>query len=306
VRARLVEDRGAASASEEFFRSAEFYAAEGVTHSLLVEGDEADVRLPLVVREIPGGELLDATSPYGYPGAERGGARLHAGEVDWSGAGLVSVFIRDRLDGASLAGGAQRSVVQIADPELPRKSRMSDRQQIRRNERRGYEIRMVPGAETSEDDRRAFEAVYEQTMRRTAAAHRYFFGPDYFDSVLQSERAWLYLCQAPDGGDVAAASIVALSDGFLHYFLSGTADEHLDSAPMKNVIEALISLAEDLGVPLNLGGGIRQGDGLEEFKRGFANRELPFVTHEVICDPAAYEALSAGRPDSDFFPLYRS
>ena len=60
-----------------------------------------------------------------------------------------------------------------------------------------------------------------------------------------------------------------------------------------------------MGLPLNLGGGVEPGDGLEEFKRGFANTELPFRTHELICDPAAYAELSAGREDDGFFPLYR-
>ena len=48
------------------------------------------------------------------------------------------------------------------------------------------------------------------------------------------------------------------------------------------------------------------GDGLEDFKRGFANGELPFRTHEIVCDPDAYRRLSEGREDSGFFPLYRA
>ena len=61
-----------------------------------------------------------------------------------------------------------------------------------------------------------------------------------------------------------------------------------------------------MGLPLNLGGGVKPGDGLEEFKRGFANRELPFRTHELICDSRAYAELVAGREDDGFFPLYRN
>ena len=49
-----------------------------------------------------------------------------------------------------------------------------------------------------------------------------------------------------------------------------------------------------------------QGDPLEEFKRGFANREQPWFTSELICDPAAYERLSSGHEESAFFPAYRS
>ena len=50
----------------------------------------------------------------------------------------------------------------------------------------------------------------------------------------------------------------------------------------------------------------RAGDGLEGFKRGFANGELPFRTHEVVCDRAGYERLAAGRDAGRFFPAYRA
>ncbi len=50
------------------------------------------------------------------------------------------------------------------------------------------------------------------------------------------------------------------------------------------------------------------GDSLDDFKRGFANGEAPFRTHELICDPAAYERLAAqaGPAPEGFFPAYRS
>jgi hypothetical protein len=61
----------------------------------------------------------------------------------------------------------------------------------------------------------------------------------------------------------------------------------------------------ELDLPLNLGGGITPGDALEEFKRGFANREQPWLTSELICDPDKYRLLSAGKPTGSFFPAYR-
>src|SRR5690606_12095749 len=101
----LLADAGAVAAGPEFFRSSEFYAAEGVTHSLVVEIEEdRQLIAPLLVREIPGGDgiLRDAISPYGYPGFTVSGpsqvARgLDPATVDWSETGLVSIFIRHRL-----------------------------------------------------------------------------------------------------------------------------------------------------------------------------------------------------------------
>ena len=145
-------------------------------------------------------------------------------------------------------------------------------------------------------------------MERTEAAERYFFSSGYFDSVLGSGRTWLVVVRGPEG-EVAAASIAAASDGLLHYYLSGTADEFLRASPMKNLLAGMIEFAGEMEMPLNLGGGITPGDRLEEFKRGFANREEQWFTSELICDRPAYLELcsTAGTdPDSDFFPAYRA
>jgi hypothetical protein len=328
ARAELIEDRGEAAAGEEFFRSRSFFDAEGVTHTLRITGAGPELLAPLIVKEIDGGPQLDATSPYGYPGfgvstaasdidhtragsmsdARKAAAAtppLDPATIDFTATGLVAAFIRHTLSGAPLASASERNTVQIADPTLPAKSRGSDRNQINKNLRNGYRLSLVPGPETGPAQRTGFLAAYEQTMRRTGAAARYFFGADYFDRILEFPRSWLVLAEAPEG-TIAAASIAASSDGYLHYYLSGSADSHLRDSPMKNVVASLVELATELGEPLNLGGGISRGDRLEEFKRGFANRALPWCTSELIADPAAYARLSAGRDPGSFFPAYRA
>lgn len=314
--AELLEDRGETAVSEEFFRSRPFLDAEGATHTLRIAAGEVELLAPLIVRPIGAGPELDAISPYGYPGLvvasgidHTGGgstsdARIDPATVDFSATGLVSIFLRHALADPPLLGATERNVVQVADPSLPPKTRGSDRNRINKNLRLGYGVRIVPGPETSPGDRAAFLAAYEQTMRRTEAAQRYFFGAAYFDRILESDRTWLALADAPDGS-VGAASIAARSDGFLHYYLSGSADAHLRDSPMKNVVAGLVGLANELGLPLNLGGGLTRGDPLEEFKRGFANREQAWLVSEIVCDPAAYERLSAGRA-VNFFPAYRA
>jgi hypothetical protein len=230
---------------------------------------------------------------------------LDPDSIDFSATGLVSIFLRHTLGEPPLAATSVRNVVQIADPALPAKSRGSDRNQINKNLRNGYELSLVPGLETSAAQRAGFLAAYEQTMRRTGAAERYFFGAAYFDRILEFPRTWLALAAAPDG-TIAAASIAACSDGYLHYYLSGSADAHLRDSPMKNIVASLVELATELGEPLNLGGGISRGDRLEEFKRGFANRELPWHSSELVADPATYTRLSAESGAGGFFPAYRA
>jgi len=314
--AELLADRGAAAESDEFFRSRPFLDAEGVTHTLRIATGDGQLLAPLLVREIPGADARDAISPYGYPGIAAAGdfdpaiggtksTALDPAAIDFSPTGLVSLFIRHRLAEPPLSDAAERAVVQIADPELAPKSRGSDRNRINRNRRAGYTVELVPGPETTAEQRAGFLAAYDETMRRTGAAERYFFAAAYFDRILASTQAWLALAHAPGGG-VAAASIAVRSDGFLHYYLSGSADAQLRDSPMKNVVAALVEFSAEQGLPLNLGGGLARGDALEEFKRGFANREQPWHVSAVVCDRTAYDRLAAGHDASGFFPAYRS
>lgn len=321
--AELIADRGEAAADAEFFRSRPFLDAEGATHTLRIVGGDTELLAPLLVRPIGDGPELDAISPYGYPGlapsrrvcvssrhaeqntssAEGGG--IDPAKIDFGPTGLVSLFLRHRLGPPPLTGAKERNIVQIADPALAPKSRPSDRRQVRRNLEAGYEAMLVPGSETTPAQRAAFLNLYEQTMRRAAAAAHYFFPAAYFDRVLEADSTWLALAIAP-GGEPAAASIAAVSDGFLHYYLSGSADSHLRDSPMKNVVATLIEHSAELNLPLNLGGGISPRDALEEFKRGFANRQEPWQTSEIICNEKKYKLLSEGHPSTPFFPAYRA
>jgi hypothetical protein len=304
VRATLIDDAAAAAADpDNFFRSPDFLDAEGATHTIAL-GDQ--LRLPVIVREIEGTDRVDAISPYGYPGGlERAAAPIAPEAIDWSDTGLVSAFIRGRIGEESpLEGGTVRNHVHVADGEGGIRKRL--REQIRRNERRGWVTRLVPGDRVEMGDLRGFERAYAETMARAEAAQRYLYPTSYFARLLLSDRSWLALAER-DGEPLAGAIAVA-SDGYLHYYLGGTADEALGDSPMKNLFATMIDFGTELGLPVNLGGGLTSGDSLDEFKRGFANSEAPFRTHELVCDPAEYERLAvrAGAAPEGFFPAYRA
>jgi len=307
--AHLIADGGAAASADELFRSAEFHRAEGITHTLRVASPERLASVAVTVAPVPDGGRADAVSAYGYPGAavEGDGEAPHAREVDWASTGLVSVFVRERLLGPPfLAGTTERSRLFVHDPRRPRAVRRRLGEQVRHLRRRGYEAASLRGADADEDDRAAFHSAYTETMRGAGAAERYFFDRGYLDAVLSFPRAWLVLARSP-AGEIVAGAIAGVSDGHLHYLLGGTADAARPESPFKLVMEAMLDLADERDLPLNLGGGYRPGDGLERFKRGFANSAALFRTHEVVCDPPAYEELSGGRADpAGFFPAYRA
>jgi GNAT acetyltransferase-like protein len=308
VKANLVADGGTSgSDAAQFFRSPEFLAAEAVTHTVSIGTGEGELRLPLIVRSIEGTDRLDATSPYGYPGGDRMPATpVDPSEIDWSGTGLVSIFVRDRIaEGPCFEGGTVRNEVHLASGRDGIRKRL--REQIRRNERRGWRVVATSGPDVAPGQREAFEAAYSETMGRTEAAERYLYPSEYFEAVFASGRSWLLLAGLEEG-EPAAGAIAVASDEHLHYYLGGTIDAALDDSPMKNLFAAMIDLAGELGLSLNLGGGIRPGDSLDSFKRGFATATAPFRTHEVVCDGDAYEELSAraAKATEGFFPAYRA
>jgi GNAT acetyltransferase-like protein len=306
--AELIADGGAAAAAGEFFRSPEFHRAEGVTHTVRVSSPGRVASIAVVVREIAADGRLDAVSAYGYPGAsvEGDGEPPSARDVDWSATGIVSLFARERLDRRPfLADPIERGRVLVHDPARPRALRRRLAEQIRRARRQGYAVESAPGPASADAARASFHAAYTETMRRAGAGERYQFDRDYVDRVLRYERSWLLLARAA-GGEAAAAAIAAASDGYLHYFLGGTADAARADSPFKLVVAAMLDLADELELPLNLGGGVAPGDGLERFKRGFANAEAAFRADEVVCDAAAYAELAGGCEPGGFFPAYRS
>ncbi|RKH21763.1 GNAT family N-acetyltransferase [Corallococcus sp. CA047B] len=308
TRAVLVPDEGALALSEDYFRSAHHLRAERVTHTLVLEdGEGRALRVPLIVRPIEGTPYRDAISPYGFPGgALEGLSELSKDAVDWAGTDLVSVFVRDRVSGPRcFAGGTERNEVFFIDPRRPVEFREMHLRHIRRNLRMGFVSTAREARQTPREEREGFLAAYRQTMVRERANPRYFFSDAYFEELFASPNAWLVTTHAPEGG-VASAALGVSSDGMLHYYLGGTTDAHLARSPAKNVFGTLVELCTRLGVPLHLGGGVRPGDGLEQFKRGLANASSRLSTHELICAPTVYAHLSEGRTGDDFFPAYRA
>ncbi|NMO16598.1 GNAT family N-acetyltransferase [Pyxidicoccus fallax] len=308
LRAVLMPDGGEAAGSADYFRSPHHLRAEGVTHTLVIDGGgRGSVRLPLIVRPIEGTPHGDAVSPYGYPGGLLWGlSEVPKEAVDWAATGLVSIFVRDRVRGPRcFAGATERNEVFFIDPRLPIEFREMHQRHARRNAREGFVSAYELAREASAEAREGFKQAYRQTMVRDQAHARYFFSDAYFEELFSSPAAWLLTTRAPDG-QVAAAAVCVISDEVFHYYLGGTADAYRARSPAKNLFVAMAELCTKLGLPLHLGGGMQPGDGLEAFKRGLANSSSRLYTHEIVCQPEVYMQLTGGRADSGYFPAYRA
>lgn len=302
----LTADGGKAASGPDFFRSSPFLLAEGVTHSLVLTTATGCLALPVIVRDIPGTHARDAISPYGYPGGLLDGDPIDPEQLDFTGSGLVSLFVRDRIGARSIVGGIVRPPVYLYQPDRPHEVGATFHKHVRRNERRGIVVDLTRGPDVDALTVEQFGAVYTQTMHRAGAMPRYLFPVQYLQRCLQFEHTWLLTARNPDG-DLAAASIIVLSDGRLHYFLEGTQDRFRSWSPGKNCVQRALQLAADLRTGINFGGGLAPDDGIATFKRSFCNAEERFTTHAIVCDAEAYTSLVSDRPcTSDFFPAYRS
>lgn len=250
LHAELIADRGTAASGPEFFRCPSFLLAEGVTHSLVIGGGR--IVLPVIRRDVPG-VGHDAISPYGYPGGLLRDDPPHVADVDFTGIGLISLFVRERLGAPTLRGEVVRGSVLVNEPSRPRAVNPTLARKVRSNERLGYRFEAVPSAAVDDHLLFAFERAYVETMRSAGASQRYYFGTDYLRACLLFDSSWLVVVRGPEG-DLASAAIAAISDGYLHCFLSGTADTHRARSPAKNMMIGMLDLSDKLGLPLNLGG----------------------------------------------------
>lgn len=304
--AQLIDDVSPSSSNQEFFRTRSFLGVEEVRHSLVLETDRGRAALPVVIRPIPGTDLHDAVSPYGYPGGRLDGEPLDPAEIDFSSLEIVSVFVRDRLDAPTLSGGTDRNKVLVHDPASPRALSKSYRRGAARNLRDGWTTRICPGVEVDATTRAEFRAAYVETMQHVDASAAYFFEEDYLAACFDSGVAWLATVRTPDG-EFAAGELVVRSDDVLHSFLAATRTRFRERSPGKNATLAALDLADDVGLRLNVGGGLRPGDGLEASKRHYTNTSTTFRTHELICRPDLYGELSVGCSDrTSYFPVYRA
>jgi len=296
------------------------------------EGDSV-LLLPLVVRPIEDSPLLDARSPYGYPGPVSNVAPDSPGGVDfWHRAGLglvealreariVACFVRlnplfdvstEALArvGAVVEHGQTVAVDLTQTPEeLWSGTRSNHRRQINRARREGVTTTVDDWSLLPE-----FVSIYHETMDRVGATDFYFFDDAYFAALRAEVSDSVHLIVAESEGVSLAGGLFFSCDGITQYHLGATRDDALARQPMKLVQADAMAWARGRGDhTFHLGGGLGgTDDPLFHFKAGFSSWHPPFGTWRVVTDPHAYARIAAERaPTVDasdlvrFFPAYR-
>lgn len=156
-----------------------------------------------------------------------------------------------------------------------------------------------------------FRVIYNGTMDRDDAEEYYYFGSDFYKSVLEDLPQNAQVFWAEKDGQVIAASIMIGANGYLDYHLSGSLREFSSLAPTNLLLykAALWGCANGYRT-LYLGGGVGSGeDSLYKFKRAFYKGNLNhFFIGKKIYNQQKYDELFGMRSEIEnpgYFPKYR-
>lgn len=156
-----------------------------------------------------------------------------------------------------------------------------------------------------------FRTIYNSTMDKDEAEEYYYFGEQFYESILEDLPQNSQIFWAEKDGQVIAASIMLSANGRMNYHLSGSLREFSHFAPGNLIIysAALWGCANGCK-SLYLGGGVGSGrDNLFKFKRAFNRGELnSFYIGKAIYNRDKYDELVDMREPTEngFFPKYRA
>jgi hypothetical protein len=135
----------------------------------------------------------------------------------------------------------------------------------------------------------AVKSLYRETLTRVDAADVYNFPDDTLDILMDSSRA--LLIGVEDGEGIQAVSIFLYNEFIAEYFLNATTLQGRKYS-RKILWQAIETLKNMEVASLNLGGGVKPGDSLDDFKRRFGGKALSGQALKIIFNQDAYNALS--------------
>jgi hypothetical protein len=153
-----------------------------------------------------------------------------------------------------------------------------------------------------------FTRVYPDFIARRRAADVYKLSVESLDTLCASSQ--VIPVGAEENGEVVAVSLFGWTKacGDFLYNVSLPGAERYSAALIWEGVRHLI----EKGVPvLNLGGGVVEGDTLDEFKRRFGGEARPLESVRQIYRPDVYEELcrrlgTEEQHATGYFPAYRS
>lgn len=290
---------------DPYFRPEYLHATAAIEEGEPAAFAHGDVLYPFLVRALGDGRC-DITSAYGAGGPIGTGAWRQPFLEACRERGVVSEFIRFHpvlrnhtgLDGVRLTElqDIVTVAVQVDDDALIAQMQPTARNKLRKAIKAGVEVSV-------HHDINQVRSLYLDTMRGMGADPFYLFPEEFFTRLERLGDALMVL----DAG--SAAGLFLSGGGAMHYYLSGSTLEARKLASTNLLLFEAMRRARETGVEtLVLGGGFRNDDSLDRFKRSIGSGRAPKVIGTVVHDPDAYRELCAAAgvsPDDAYFPAYR-
>ena len=268
------------------------------------------------------GEYFDFSSPYGYGGwlvEGKGFSELFYSYEQWCRKnGIISEFVRfhpvlenhlfseGKYDVISLGNTV---VLDLTSTDVIWANMTSkNRNMIRKAQKNGVEIYSGRYPQIYEE----FREIYNQTMDKDNAEEYYYFGKEFYQSVLSDLPQNAQVFYATYENKVIAASIMLAANGRMNYHLSGSIKEYSNLAPTNLLLyEAALWGCANGYKTLYLGGGVGSGeDSLYKFKKAFYRLDevKRFHIGKFIFLQERYDELLVMRNinKSEYFPEYRA
>ena len=166
--------------------------------------------------------------------------------------------------------------------------------------------------ELNEELMNHFVEIYNKTMDKDEADKYYYFGKDFYQSIISDLKDNATVFYAELEGKIIATSIMIYANGKLNYHLSGSLREYQHLAPSNLLLWKAAEWGNDLGCStFHLGGGVgSEEDSLFRFKRAFYRGDLcRYHIGKKVFNQQSYDYLVELRDNlsgSSFFPKYRS
>lgn len=159
---------------------------------------------------------------------------------------------------------------------------------------------------------RIFRDIYNGTMDKDNAEEYYYFGEEFYQSILNDLPQHAQVFYAVYEEKIIAASIMLATNGYMNYHLSGSIREYANLAPSNLLLyEAALWGCANGCKTLYLGGGVGSGeDSLYKFKKSFYKPDdvKRFYIGKKIYLQDKYDELLALREPIEiaYFPKYRA
>lgn len=275
--------------------------------------ERAGERVVCAVAERRFGEHVDAVTPYGFGGfagnaRDAGfleGWRALAEEREW-----VCAFVGLNPLFAPPACSALPEYVEYNDLYVLELDREPEALHAALSENRRRQLRAASDGWV-EDRGRLGEFFLEHVsgfLASRGAGGAYRFSPRTLEALLREEGT--LLLGAGDGERVVAVGVFAQTPHCAEYLFGVSVPE--GRARSAAIVWNAAMRLRSRGIPrLNLGGGIRRGDGVAEFKQRFGATRLPLGSLRQVFRPGVYASLcrEARVDPSDragYFPPYRA